>query len=71
MGRKKILEKRLAKIQAKIAELRAKMQASEDVVEMRGLAANIDDLTESEADIKEKSRQLRKTLRQLVVNREG
>ena len=53
MGRKKILEKRLAKIQAKITELRAKMQASEDVVEMRGLAANIDDLTESEADIKE------------------
>ena len=32
MGRKKILEKRLAKIQAKIVELRAKMQASEDVV---------------------------------------
>ena len=53
MGRKKILEKRLAKIQAKIVELRAKMQASEDVVEMRGLAANIDDLTESEADIRE------------------
>lgn len=53
MGRKKILEKRLAKIQNKIAELRAKMQACEDVVEMRGLAANIDDLTESEADIKE------------------
>lgn len=53
MGRKKILEKRLAKIQAKIVELRAKMQASEDVVEMRGLAASIDDLTESEADIKE------------------
>lgn len=53
MGRKKILEKRLAKIQAKITELRAKMQASEDVVEMRGLAASIDDLTESEADIKE------------------
>lgn len=53
MGRKKILEKRLAKIQAKITELRAKMQASEDVVEMRGLAASIDDLTENEADIKE------------------
>ena len=53
MGRKKILEKRLAKIQAKITELRAKMQASEDVVEMRGLAASIDDLTESEADIRE------------------
>lgn len=53
MGRKKILEKRLAKIQNKIAELRAKMQASEDVVEMRGLAASIDDLTENEADIKE------------------
>lgn len=53
MGRKKILEKRLAKIQAKITELRAKMQACEDVVEMRGLAASIDDLTENEADIKE------------------
>ena len=40
MGRKKILEKRLQKIQNKIAELRAKMQTSEDVVEMRGLAAS-------------------------------
>lgn len=53
MGRKKILEKRLAKIQAKIAELRAKMQACEDIVEMRSMAGEIDGLTESEADIKE------------------
>lgn len=53
MGRKKILEKRLAKIQNKIAELRAKMQACEDIVEMRGMAGEIDALTESENDIKE------------------
>lgn len=53
MGRKKILEKRLAKIQNKIAELRAKMQACEDIVEMRSMAGEIDGLTESEADIRE------------------
>lgn len=53
MGRKKILEKRLAKIQAKITELRAKMQACEDIVEMRSMAGEIDGLTESEADIRE------------------
>lgn len=53
MGRKKILEKRLAKIQNKIAELRAKMQACEDIAEMRSMAGEIDGLTESENDIKE------------------
>lgn len=53
MGRKKILEKRLAKIQAKIAELRSRMQACEDIVEMRSMAGEIDGLTESEADIRE------------------
>ena len=51
--RKKFLEKRLARIQKKIADLRSKALASSDVEEVRSINAQIEELREEEAETKE------------------
>ena len=43
MGRKKALEKRQARLQKKLDELRAKLNATQDVAEARALAAQIEE----------------------------
>lgn len=51
--RKKILEKRLKRLEAKKAELKARALASEDVTEVRSIQAQITDIDEDIADTKE------------------
>ncbi|MCM1218125.1 MAG: phage major capsid protein [Lachnospiraceae bacterium] len=46
MGRKKVLEKRLQRLQNKLSGLRDKLKATEDVAEARALAAQIEDVNE-------------------------
>lgn len=51
--RKEFLEKRLARLQKKIADLRSKALASEDAEEVRSITAIIEELREEEAEAKE------------------
>jgi len=51
MGRKKVLEKRLARLQAKKAKLVARGQASDDANEVRSINEQVDDLNEDIADV--------------------
>lgn len=50
MGRKKVLEKRLARFQKKLADLQSRMSATQDVTEARALAAQIDEVREEIED---------------------
>lgn len=49
--RKKILEKRLAKLNAKLAEIRNKVQTSTDAAEVRELTARAEEINDDIADI--------------------
>lgn len=49
--RKKILEKRLAKLNAKLAEIRNKVQSSTDAAEVRELTARAEEISEDIEDI--------------------
>lgn len=49
--RKKILEKRLAKLNAKLAEIRNKVQSSTDAAEVRDLTARAEEISEDIEDI--------------------
>lgn len=49
--RKKILEKRLAKLNAKLAEIRSKVQNSTDAAEVRELTAKAEEITDDIDDI--------------------
>ena len=51
MGRKKILERRQLRITNKINDLKAKIQASEDLNEVRSLTAQVDELNADLADV--------------------
>lgn len=51
--RKAILEKRLGRLQARKAELKARAQASEDVAEVRAITAQVEALDEDIADVQE------------------
>lgn len=53
MGRKKILEKRLARLEARKTELVNRSQASEDINEVRSLGQQITQINEDIEDIKE------------------
>ena len=53
MGRKKILEKRLARLEARRTELVNRSQASEDINEVRSLGQQITQINEDIEDIKE------------------
>lgn len=53
MGRKKALEKRLARLEARKAELVNRSQASEDIAEVRSLGQQITELNEDIQDIKD------------------
>ena len=55
MGRKKALEKRQARLQKKLTELRAKLNATQDVTEARALAAQIEETNE---DLQETAEEL-------------
>lgn len=55
MGRKKILEKRMQRLQAKLAKLTERCNASEDVNEVRGLT---EELEEVNAEIRETQEEL-------------
>lgn len=50
---KKLLEKKLAKLEARKAELKTKADASQDITELRGLQAEIKSVDEDITDIKE------------------
>lgn len=58
MGRKKALEKRLARQLKKLETLRQKLKDAEDVAEARALAGQIEDLNEDIQDIKEELEEL-------------
>ena len=49
--RKKVLEKRLAKLNAKLAEIRTKVQNSTDAAEVRALTAQAEEITDDIDDI--------------------
>lgn len=51
--RKKILEKKLLKLQNKLAEIRSKVQASTDAAEVRDLTARAEEINDEIADINE------------------
>lgn len=51
--RKDILKKRLTRLQARKADLKARAQASEDVAEVRAITAQIETLDEDIADVQE------------------
>lgn len=53
MGRKKILEKRLARLQAKKQSLAARAQASQDVNEVRSINEQLEDLNDEIAEVEE------------------
>ena len=53
MGRKKILEKRLARLQAKKQTLAARAQASQDVSEVRSINEQLEDLNDEIAEVEE------------------
>ena len=55
MGRKKALEKRQARLQKELDELRAKLNATQDVAEARALAAQIEETNE---DLQETAEEL-------------
>lgn len=55
MGRKKALEKRQARLQKKLDELRAKLSATQDVAEARALASQIEETNE---DLQETAEEL-------------
>lgn len=51
--RKKLLEKRLAKLNAKLADIRSKVQNSTDAAEVRSLTAQAEEITDDINDINE------------------
>lgn len=53
MGRKKVLEKRLQRMQKKLESLRSKLKAAEDVGEARQLAAQIEEVNEDIQDVQD------------------
>lgn len=53
MGRKKTLEKRMARLNKKMEDLRQKLAVTKDVAEARALAGQIEDLNEDIKDIEE------------------
>lgn len=53
MGRKKILEKRLSRLQNKLTELRTKLNATQDVSEARSLAEQMDAVKEDIQEVQE------------------
>ena len=53
MGRKKVLEKRLARLNKRLSALRSKLEATQDVAEARSLAGQIEDVTADVAEVQE------------------
>ena len=51
--RKEILEKRLARLQTKVNDLKTRAQASEDVNEVRALTAQVEDINADIAEVRE------------------
>ena len=53
MNRKKVLQKRQARLQAKLTELRSKLNSTQDVAEARALASQIEEKNEELAEVNE------------------
>ena len=53
MGRKKVLEKRMARMQKKLSDLRSKLKDTQDVAEARSLASQIEAVNEDIQDLQD------------------
>lgn len=71
MGRKKALERRLARLQKKLEGLKGKLAATQDVEEARALAARMEEINEDIKDVQEELEDLEEPTGQQEPHGEG